>query len=610
MNLEYLIVGIAKENQDDLKEFYNRTYCSAYALALAYTKDRFLAKAVVIEAYRRVMKYAYKFDTDMNAEYWLLDIVKNLSVNALCDGELTKLAGEMHLDNISILIRNAILETDEDRGKIIMLRTVSSLSKSETAALLWYNKASCDGEFGRGIRQLVAMQPEERSKAGVKEQLPLHIKECAPQMLDEILSERETIVAKVSHKNYMIGDDEFALPGESKENRKQRIAVKKAADRKKRIITVCVVAAIVCALIAGGLIWWFIENGDTNLENPEDEYTVIEPQYDSRIALAEKNGVLYYQNLSDQGFLYSMDLNDSSAKPVKLCETAPDELVIEDGYLYYRSGGSVYRRELAAAPGTEGEKLDVNGVSIDIYNEKIYFCSNPAPSVYRVSRMKLDGTDVETVYEATTPIPYVKVAEDGSIYFSLGANNKNGVNFFRLVLHEGDYTEETLQHSGVYDFQLSNSAAYFDVVDAKLDPDAIGTGSIYRVEVVDGIVNTDVMSAVLLSAAFYADGEYIYYYGCKEIDENGEPVEKGIYRISADVAEDGGNVGGEPVLAVSLGESEYDVSDMYVSGGYLYCYSCTGEKEGAFMKLEAYELDGEGLVKSNGSTVIFSVKAG
>ncbi len=607
MNLEYLVVGIARENPDDLKEFCSRTKSGAFGLALAYTKDRFLAKEIVVEAYRRVIKYAYKFDTDMNAEYWLLDIVKNISINALCDGEFSRIAAEQHTENVSTLLRQAIMDTDEDRGKIIALRLGTDLSKAEVARLLWYNKASSDGEFVRGIKQLAAMAPQERSREGVEEQLSADIKECTPEILEAVLSEKETALCRVSHKNYMIGDDELALPGESNENRKQRIAAKKASAKKKTIITVCIVAAVVVALIAGGLIWRFIENGDTKLKEPDSgTVDVTEPQYDTSVAVAEKDGVVYYQNLADGGRLYSLDLKASDGKPVKLSDDKPKELLIEGDYIYYRNeaDGRLYRRAVGAAAGGESEPLNIIGAAVNVFDGRIYYSSKEG-----ISRAKLDGSEVEVIYDATNEVDSVRydieVAEDGCVYFSAGY--KEG--FYRLVPTSEGYTKEELNSTlNVYTFKTVGSSSYFDIdnLDANLK-----TGSIYRITVTEKeFVETEVMSAVTRSAAFFVNDGYVYYYGCRSVDEKtGQPLEKGIYRILSTGTTDSGVVGGSPELVISMEGREYDVSDMYMSDGYLYCYSSNGEKENKYMVLEAFGIDDNGLADGKTSKVIFSSKA-
>ena len=599
MDLEYLIVGIAKGNDGDLAEFCKKTESGVFGLALAYTKDRFFARAIAVEAYKRVKKYAYKFDTEMNAEYWVLDIVKNLSINALCDGELTKLAAENHLENVSNVLRQAICDTDEDRGRIMVLRTATGLSKSEIARLLWYNGASCNSEFSRGIKQLVAMEPERRDNAGVKEALAEDIKECTPDdIFEKVVSENETVVSKVSHKNYMIGDDEFALPGESKENRKQRLEAQKAKSRKKKVIAACIAAGLVVIVGASVLIWWFAKNGDTNLEDPQDTLNVTEPQYNTRVALAEHDGILYFQNLADGGALYSLDLKKDGAKAEKLCDDAPKEMVIYKDYIYYRSvnDGKLYRRAINAEQGSASEKFSVNGAILRIVKDKIYYSSASGISV-----MDLDGSEPKVILDDNTVSREdIEVTEDGIVYFSSG----HTPGLFRLVPQEdGNYTKEVLlddqtEAFTVYDFFLIGDDCYYDM------QDGFKTGSVHVLEIDDeGYARSpEKLGATLISSAFFVKDGYVYYYGCSSVSEVGIPKDKGIYRIAVEVSGEA-----QPELLLDMTDNEQDISYIYVSDDYIYCYYSNGKKaaEDSYYRLEKYDLNEDGSIKGDTAEKVF-----
>ena len=76
MDLEYLIVGIARGEEEDYHNLYLQTYRTVFALSLSIVKDKGLARCIAVETYRRVAKQAYLFDTELNAEYWILDIAR------------------------------------------------------------------------------------------------------------------------------------------------------------------------------------------------------------------------------------------------------------------------------------------------------------------------------------------------------------------------------------------------------------------------------------------------------------------------------------------------------------------------------------------------------
>ena len=87
-NLEFLIVGIARESQEDLHKFYKATAPEVYGMALSIVKDTYLASEVLAETHKRIATMAYLFNTEMSAEYWLLDMAKNISENALHDPDI------------------------------------------------------------------------------------------------------------------------------------------------------------------------------------------------------------------------------------------------------------------------------------------------------------------------------------------------------------------------------------------------------------------------------------------------------------------------------------------------------------------------------------------
>lgn len=603
LDLEYLIIGIAKEQEGDFEEFYRRTCAEVFGLALAYVKDRFLAREVAVEAYRRVKKLAYKFDSDMNGEYWLMDIVKNLCINALCDGEISRIAALRRMENLTHLLRQAISETDEDRGKILMLRVATGLSKGEVATLLWYQRASADGEFVRGIRQLIPLQPEPMTAEEVKKQLHADLAACTPDYFSLILSEKETLVASFSHKNSTAAEDELALPGESAEARKERIKDQHTRKRKKRIIAVsATVSAVIIAILSGVLIWYFASNGDSLLREPdEDTLSVTEPQYNTRVALYEQNGVLYFQNLAQGGQLFRIDMTQPDSSAEKISADMPKEMVSDGTYLYYRNEGSGRFYRIALSGGESTMLGTPYGSLLRIHGDRLYFSSRNG-----ISSTAKDGSDPQTLLEITGATQLlredIEIAEDGTVYFSGGATS----GLYRLVEKEDGYVYEPVAGGYIYDFSISGNYLFFD----ELSGD--GTGVIRRVDI--GPENTsDVVSmrGVLLSAAFFVKDQYIYYYGYADGGAESANAEKGIYRILTDgtSSEDNGAAyGGEPQLVLSLAGSSYDVSDIYVSNGFLYCYFCSGEKEKSYMRLDAYALGDDGLLagSAENARVIFS----
>lgn len=597
MDLEYLIIGIAKGKEEDFEEFYRRTCSGVFGFALSYVKDRFLAREIAVEAYRRVKKLAYKFDSDLNGEFWLLGIVKNLCVNALCDGEISRIAALHRADNLTHLLRQAIFETDEDRGKLLVLRNATHLSKQEIAELLWYRRASADGEYRRGIRQLVALQEGGLTAEEVKAELREDLVSCTPEYLSLIAAEKETAVASFSHDNLTVDEGEFALPGESSEARKLRLTQKAEKKRKRLVTGLSVTASVILLAVAGFAIWYFALNGRSLLKEPDEEsIPITPPQYNTRVALCEQDGILYFQNLAQGGMLYSLDMRDGSAAARKLSDDVPKELLSDGAFLYYRKDGTghFYRRAL---PDGESEQLDLpNGSILRIRGDRFYFSSRNG-----ISAAKKDGSELQELLTVTAGTQLlredIEIAEDGTVYFSGGASG----GLYRLEQTEAGYVYEPVADGYIYDFSIAGQALIFDALAGD------GTGTLRRVDISpENLSDTATLDAVLLSAAFYVKGDFIYYYGLAETEDGRQ--EKGIYRIRTDSP----GTGGGPELVLSLADSRFDVSDLYVTDDFLYCYFCSGEKDSAYMRLSAYALAPDGLSAGTAkdARVIFSTERG
>lgn len=599
MDLEYLIVGTAKNNPGDFEEFYRRTCSGAFAFALSYVKDRFIAREIAVEAYRRVRELAYKFDTDMNAEYWLLDIVKNLCINCLCDGEISGKAAERHTENLTHLFRQAICDTSEDRGKIIVLRLATGLSGNEIARLLWYRRISSNREFSRGLRQLVSFQEGGQSAAEIKKQLSEDIKECVPEYLSLILSDKGTAVSDVSHENLMVEEDELALPGETKEARKIRLAAQNAVKRRRRMIAVSVTAGCIVLAATAVLVWWFVSHGNTLIEDPEaNKFTVTDPQYNTRVSLLEKNGMLYFGNLAQGGALYGIDMRNEGAEAVRLADGNAKDIISDDNAVYYRN--SENGRICKLPFGGESITFEKRGSLLRFYDGRLYFSSASG-----ISSMTCTGDDINEIFNDENSSSMIRedieIAEDGTIYFSCGATE--GV--YRLTRTDAGYICDKIAEANVYDLTLKGSFLFFDTVSGG------GTGTICRLNIGEtGGPEGVSMNAILLSAAFYVKDNYIYYYGCRSVGEDGSPTDKGVYRIAADGVSEDGKYGGVPQLVLSLSDSKYDVSDLYVSDGFLYCYFCSGERKDAYMKLEAYKLSADGFLDGSAGAPRIIFKAG
>ena len=58
MNIEFLIVGTAKESEEDFHNLYEKMRVSVYTLCLSITKNKNLSRDLAAETFRRVKRDA------------------------------------------------------------------------------------------------------------------------------------------------------------------------------------------------------------------------------------------------------------------------------------------------------------------------------------------------------------------------------------------------------------------------------------------------------------------------------------------------------------------------------------------------------------------------
>ena len=204
MNIEYLIVGVAKDSNEDFHELYQKMRISVYSLALSIVKNKNIARDIAAETFKRVKQSAYKFDTDLSGEYWILDIAYRLSHNALSSEALQSRLALQRIDNASLLLGELINNSKNDRAPIILLRTLSSLRKSDIAKMLNYYQVSCKAEYNRGITQL-KVKNNYLSKKEIISTLKSDAKDACPDYWSYVIAESSEQMAELSDEaiNYV-----------------------------------------------------------------------------------------------------------------------------------------------------------------------------------------------------------------------------------------------------------------------------------------------------------------------------------------------------------------------------------------------------------------------
>ncbi|MBO4261722.1 MAG: hypothetical protein J5921_03800 [Clostridia bacterium] len=584
MNLEFLVVGIARGNKEDFDNFYNETRRSAFAYALVLTGDRILAREAAAESYRRVVSEAKHFDTTMSARMWHLEMLRNLCLNGMADGEISRQAEAKRRENLSRILTAALFETSEDRGTIIGVRKCAGLTKSETARLLWYNPVSCSGEYTRGIREAAAIcgfdkGEDKKSFREIEDMIEHDFNECVPDFLELAKGGRNTAFSNINCTMLLAGESEKALPGESQEERQKRMAEKTVkAKRRKVIIAAAVIGVLAVALAVTLLVVFLGKSGGNKGDDPAE---VKEPQYRTQVECVIYGDSIFYSNYADNGALFVYSMSTSSSR--KLSDAVPKDFSNFDGntcYFRNSSAGEIWslnaetfeakaiQGEYAYDSAEEGEPstytANVYGALPFIYNGELFYSSKTGVS-------KLSDGKVTDIFVDNTGscLRCCLTVIGGTVYFSSGPSD----GFHSLTPNDlGDYyKEDTLGGTVIYDFGVAGKKIAFDD----------GEGSLYVIDLESGKL-LPMLKAVLLSGAFCVDGDAIYFYGV------GNDGSHGIFKITlADLESEK-----LPTVVVPFDVFPPTLSDIYVSDGTILLYYSTGEKTNAYNELVIVKEDG------------------
>ena len=575
MELEFLVVGIAKKSREDLRTLYEETATEVFGLALSIVKDTTLAAEILAETYRRTVTLAYLFNTDLSAEYWLLDMAKNLAFNTLHDPELSKRSLSPKQDNLSKVLIELINNSKEDRASIIALRCLSHLNKKDIARLVWYKTGACSKEYKRGINRLAEKIPAIE-KNRLTEHIEEDIKAIVPDVWNIIVNEEDSPLSHISHEELNLNASELIYSDDDREKVREETAV--AQKRRKRHIIIT--AIIVAVIVVSNLIVLLVTNIIKNDNNPED----LALQFGNRMAIVCLNNRTFYQNTQKDNELWVYD--GATSKSQRLLTDAVKELITDGSRLYYRnlSDGYMYT---VKPDGSDKKKLtETPGTCLTLYEGRIYFSTGSG-----ISSINTDGSDEQvyvTIDMQSDDMSYfssmglevyrymMKFSPEGILHFSAGAGK--GIYY---VENFGDKTGLELVYSDeAYTFEITEASIFFDV--KSYDAENNASIALYQLDRKSRLF-TPIDDFLLGTGAFCIKGDTVYFDGL--VDD--------VYGIYAyDLAQ-----GGAPVKL-----SDLRASDLYLYENKLYVYY-PGSKEEPGASFYVVELADSGQSVSHVSTI-------
>ncbi len=549
MNIEYLIIGITKDSKEDFKELYRVMHAPVYALALATVKDKSLAREIATETFRRIKTYAYTFDTELNGEYWILDIVRQLSLNALQEQPPKDSHTEAGIaDNASALILRTLSQLKNERGVILTLQSVSKLSGKDIASLSGFYRSSASSEARRGLVELRAFYPKLSMK-DLRRMLKDDFAQSCPDYLEYIEMERPTKVAHISHEAMFLAEDEARFHGES-ESENIQVRTLQRKNRTVKRIKIAIIATISCLVLISGICIIYQLVKDARFpETPEYVQT------DASMDMVEVEGILYYR---DGKGIYAYNALATDEKITRLYEGAVRDMISVETGLCFRNNkdGKIYYMDYQGN-GLK-QMTDYSGTSLAYGKDGcVYFNAHDGIYKFALNQENPEVLPVYTEEVENAPTRYhMGFSENGKLFFSAGADG-------------GIYG---LEENSLYGFYL-DEAYYFQIQGQYLFFDAIGLRDVrylYGINLEkDGQDESAQLPEIrLYSAAYFVTDGYIYYEGYGEESDSS----LGLYCLNLS--------DGTRTRIEDTKDAKLHVTDIYVSDGKMYCYYSDGQPEG------------------------------
>ncbi len=589
MKLEYNIVGVARKSDEDLKIIYDRMAAGVFGIGLAVTKSKKLAREIAVETFRRVIRFAGTFDTDMSGEYWIADICVQLARNSLRDPAVSEsnLTKEQ-LDNVSSLLYDTVGGLDGDRGLMIIIRSSGDLSNADIARLTGYYSGAAGPEIRRGLAKLAAMDGSR-----VKKELPASIfadlKKACPDYYSQIVSDEQTQLAHVSHEAIYLSRETGSFSGDGRE---EGIVAGREADRRKRSgnLRRKVIPAVLMAVALAGIVAAVIA-GSVNAKKAGEIVTPVPvAQYGNTIDMVKIGDDLFFRGVS--GGIYRYDTSGTGA-PVMICDANARELITDGNVLIFRGDRS---RLFSVDPDGSGLKqlCDRPGTTLAYGGELVYFSSSDG--IYAMPPGGVsDDSELVTVYqEEVEDAPsrnHIVVTENGEVLFSGGADK----GIFLVNDREGIGGLTPLYFDEVYYMTIWDGLLLFDSMNSgRIEMNLMDVGRRKAAVVglsydTDGDGNIIYESgsgspALSYSAAYCVFGDRLWYEGYKDAGA-GIRSDIGIYVI--------GKYSGSPELVLPMDGDGLHVTEMFTDGNRLYCFFSDGRADGE-RRLVSYDLNDPG----------------
>lgn len=537
MDLNRLFPAVSRGERDALKEIYDAYRIPFYFAALSILKNEDDALAVAAEAFRRIRDSAYRFDEDLNAEYWLIDVLLTLSYNK-------RSARGAERENSGNQVLPEILKQEPE----LFVKIFTELGSNEIAGLADKKKSAVTGLFAEKKNLLDAIRKAAENNC--------------PDYWEQILSGAPTGVEAIPHN--------VRTETELQERSQRR-------GHYKWILGVVLLVCFVCAGIAGFAMLLRDHNSGNAEKNDTDKSELL--QFNNHIAMTEMNGAIYFRGANNAFYKRNMETGES----VKLSDDSPKELLNDGSYIYYRNHTDGYLYRIDPDGGNRQRLCDVPGSAMALHKGFLYFSSTGG--IYRIPASGGTFETAEQILDTSgdANLFCVDIALDagGNVFFASGV----GKGIHHVTEYGGKPSVDGIFTEEAYTIQIDGDQLYFDYKEAsgniilyRFDLKAYLEGDEKRV-LPTVVRNADGTAIPLSTGAFYVKDGCIYYAGVSDgkpalykLDETGQESE--ILRIPSG----------------SLPAGQLSITDLSVTDEWAYCF-CSDGKSGGKRKFFAGNLN-------------------
>lgn len=521
MDLKELLHAVAKEEQDAIKELYDRYNAVFYHTAFAFLNNENESIAVAAEAFRRIIRNAYRFDEALNAQYWLLDVLCTISANSI-------ISKEIDAEN------DVIMQEDID-SVAECIYAFTELEINEIASILRVKKSA------------ISACLKEASKENIKNKF---LEQLCPEYFEKVISDEATGYEEFSEKERLL-----TQKGEKK---------KQNSKFNKRLVSILVVISFL-AIAVMLLVYQFGNFGSDVEQNLLGEDILV--QFNNKMPCTQVGKYVYF--CGEDNKLYRRDITGDKNECIS--EDCPQELINDGKYVYYRNLNDGCMYKIDASGNNKMKICDALGTTMTLYKDRLYFSADGGIYSIPSSGGKFEEAELvlDTSKDANLFCVDMAIDSVGNIFFASGI----GKGVHQITEYDSKPSVSGIFTDEVYNICIDDDILYFDCKDMT------GKILLYRFDikaylnnesnkrVLPTVVSDSKGNNIKLSTGAFCVYDGVIYFAGKNNEKNV------LYKLDEKNNQ-------TEVTQIPTNNGNLEITDIFVSDEAVYCYCSDGKEKG------------------------------